>query len=212
MGILKNGPFGTMTGKIHNMVAYDLNGQNIIRRIGTTNKKPSVRQLTVRQRMAVVIRFETNLGAIINIGFKEEALLQDKSQHNVATSQNIKYATSGVYPNVLVDYAKAKVSQGNLMQPIDPQVELLPGQLKFSWQNPANMEHTNGKDQVMMMAYFPEYNEVSLEVFGAVRTAGEDFLHIETKKQNRRMEVYIAFVAADRETASDSIHLGTING
>lgn len=212
MGILKNGPFGTTTGKIQNLVSYELNGQNVIRRIGKTNKKPTLPQLGVRQRMAVVIAFLHELKPVINIGFREQALIARKSAHNMATSYLTKNATIGDYPEISLDYSKAMLAQGDLLQPINPQVEQQGTMLRFSWDNPQYMAYSNRKDQVMMVAYFPEQKEASLEIFGALRTAGADFLEIDEELQHARMEVYIAFVASDRESASDSIHLGTLNG
>lgn len=200
------------TGKIQNMVSYDLNGKNVYRRIGRTRKKPTVKQLAVRQKMAVVIKFLKRLGPLIEFGFKAQAVAARKSAHNMATSYNTKNATVGEYPEILMDYSKAMISQGDLMQPIDPQVELLQGKLRFSWQNQQALNYTNKKDQVMMLAYFPETHDICADVYGALRTAGEDFLPIDNKLQQARMEVYIAFVSSDRETASDTIYLGTING
>lgn len=212
MGILKHGPFGMATGKIQNMVSYDLNGKNVFRRIGRTKKKPTVKQLAVRQKMAVVIKFLKHLGPLIEFGFKAQAITARKSEHNMATSYNTKNATVGEYPEIVMDYSKAMVSQGDLMRPIDPQVELLQGKLRFSWQNQPDLDYTNKKDQVMMLAYFPESHDISADVYGALRTAGEDFLPIDNKLQQAWMEVYMAFVSSDRETASDTIYLGTING
>lgn len=212
MGILKHGPFGTATGKIQNMVSYDLNGKNVFRTIGTTNKKPTVKQLAVRQKMAVVIEFLKFLGPLIDSGFKAQAIAARKSAHNMATSYNTKNATIGEYPNIVLDYSKAMISQGDLMQPIDPQVELLPGKLRFTWQNEPHLGYANRKDQIMMLVYFPDSQEASIDIYGAQRSVGEDFLGFDNKMQNARMEVYMAFVSSDRESASDTIYLGTING
>ena len=200
------------TGKIQNMVSYDLNGKNVYRRIGRTRKKPTVRQLAVRQKMAVVIKFLKHLGPLIEFGFKAQAVSARKSPHNMATSYNTKNATVGEYPEIVMDYSKAMISQGDLMQPVDPQVDLLQGKLRFSWENQPDLNYTNKKDQVMMLAYFPETHDISADVYGALRTAGEDFLPIDNKLQQARMEVYMAFVSSDRESASDTIYLGTING
>jgi hypothetical protein len=198
MGILKHGPFGTATGKIQNTVSYELNGKNVFRTIGTTKKKPTIKQLAVEP--------------LINVGFKAEALAARKSAHNMATSYNTKSATTGEYPEIVMDYSKAMSSRGDLMQPLDPQVELLAGKLRFTWQNQPDLEYTNRKDQIMMLAYFPDSHEASIDIYGAQRAAGEDFLPFENKRQNTRMEVYMAFVSSDRESASDTIYLGTING
>jgi len=200
------------TGKIQNLVSYDLNGKNVIRRIGENTKRPSVKQLAVRQKMAFVIRFLKYLGPLIEAGFKEEALTERKSAHNIATSKNILNAIAGEYPEIELDYSKAMIAQGDLLQAINPQAELLGDQLRFSWQNPPDLEFSNRKDQVMKLAYFPESNEVVLEVYGALRAAAEDFLFIDGSKVNKRMEVYMAFVSADRDCASDTVYLGTING
>jgi hypothetical protein len=155
MGILKHGPFGMTTGKIQNMVSYDLNGKNVFSRIGRTNKKPTLKQLTVRQRMAVVIKFLKHLGPFIEFGFKAQALAARKSAHNMATSYNTKNATTGEYPEILMDYSKAMISQGDLMQAIDPQVELLQGELRFSWQNQPDLNYTNKKRSGHDAGIFP---------------------------------------------------------
>lgn len=49
-----NGLFGELSGKIGNLVSYNLKGKNVVRRIGKSNKPATAAQLTVRQRIAVV--------------------------------------------------------------------------------------------------------------------------------------------------------------
>jgi hypothetical protein len=63
----------------------------------------------------------------------------------------------------------------------------------------------------MMMAYFPEEESAFYQTSGARRIAGQDLLPLPASVLDKRMELYIAFVADDRLSVSDSVYLGRIN-
>ena len=64
----------------------------------------------------------------------------------------------------------------------------------------------------MTLAWFPEMNEALFNIGGAARLNGTDQLNVPPALLSERMEISFAFVSADRESVSNSIYLGTLNG
>lgn len=80
------------------------------------------------------------------------------------------------------------------------------------------MSYVRSRDQVMMLAYMPENKEAEYLDSGARRITGQDFLLIGRNYGSVNLpelytyaEVYIVFVANDRDSITDSYYCGRIN-
>jgi hypothetical protein len=162
-----NGLFGELTGKIGNLVSYNLKGKNVVRRIGKNNKPATAAQLAVRQRIAVVTKFLRPALAVINVGFELEVAGTDKNQHNAAISYNVKNATQGAYPDIKMDYSKALVSKGTLEPVINPLADLTGTLLTITWSVSADMDWGIKNDRTMLLIYCPELNLATYVLSGS---------------------------------------------
>ena len=125
---------------------------------------------------------------------------------NAAKSYNLKHAM--IQGQVIPDLVK--VSYGDLPLPPDLSVELHEGKLNFSWS--ANyIPGTSGKDQLMLLAYHPESRTALYDVHGAFRSTGSQSLDLYHDFNGKTIQVYAAFVSADRTQQSDSLYLGAID-
>jgi len=206
MGI-SNGVFGTLTGKLGNLVSYQLNGVNVIRHIGKINKAPTLGQLAVRQKMAVVIKFQRSFLTFVNTGFEHEARSSNKNQHNLAVSYNFKHATQGEYPNITVDYSKALVTKGNLAPALNPTAVLTGTELNINWEVSPNMSWEIKNDRTMLLIFCPELNKSVYVLSGNRRSTGNDGIELPPNFQNKDLHIYLAFTAGNRKSVSDSVYV-----
>ena len=161
--------------------------------------------------MGVLTLFVNKMKGFIKTGFGPLALGTTRNFHNLAIRYNKNQATIGEYPDIAIAYDKIILSKGNLELAINPAVQRVEDELRFTWDCPSRPESSFKSDQVMMLAYSPELDKSIFIDAGARRKKEEDFLILPSFMQNKQLEVYIAFVANDRLQAADSIYLGSIS-
>jgi hypothetical protein len=211
MAISDGGLFGDHRGRVGKVVYYVRRGKQISRTVGVNNKPPSEAQLRCRQEMKVVNAFCKSVKPFILYGFARHIEGTDLSQSNVAISYNKLNALKGVYPNIQIDYAKASLSEGPLLQADASEVAIVPEGLKFNWYVDPNLQWPDFTDQAMMLAYFPSLNKTVYQLFGAERSVGTATLKVNAPLLNEHVETYIAFISADRKQVSDSVYAGGFN-
>ena len=209
------GSFGNFKGKIGNLVRYQLKGKTVVRKIGHSSKPPTLPQLRVRQKMKVVASFLSPILGFINLGFEFVVAGTDQHPHNAATSYNTKNAVMGEYPDIVMDYSKALVCMGSLEPAIGAAVSLVSGApgpagngVEFTWQVAGDMDLGIRNDRAMLLVYFPDVNEAEFVLSGAQRREGRGFVELGADQLSRKMECYIAFMADDRKSVSDSMWAG----
>ena len=125
-------------------------------------------------------------------------------------SYNRPHAISADKQNPALRYDQVLFSNGNLVQPRNPILEVVEHGLKISWDY--SMEDYIGmNDRVMMLAYFPDTNQAIFETSGSKRSQSSDILLLNTSMRSRPMHVYIAFCAKDGDQVSCSTYLGSVN-
>lgn len=211
MGIIKNGPYGTVYGKVGNLVTYRLLNKDVTRIVGENKKAPSVKQLACRLEMALVIGLLKPVVEFVNVGFMLEAAKMDLYAHNVAVSYNKQHALAGDYPEVSVDYTKVRVAQGVLPMAVNPQVSLVDNGLRFSWDAGPYMDFAERRHRVMMLAYFPSLGSAAYCIGGAERIAGADTLYMSAELYSVYMETYLSFVELGSNEVANSVYLGALN-
>jgi len=220
MARLLEGIFGPIVGKLANTVGYVRKGQAVLRMSPAKPKKKKARtpaQQAVNLKFKLVKAFISVINGFTNVGFKLDVEGTTKIAQNNAVSYNIKDAIKGEFPDFELDYSKIIVSKGTLMPPLNPTVELEDNQLRIKWEVNPGLSRERRRDQVMMLAYLPVSKETSYVLSGARRTAGEDVLEIDyrktdhySQKKDTSIEVYVAFIADDRQSISDSVYAGRI--
>lgn len=211
MGIARNGPNGMYSGKIGNTVYYTLNGQQVSRAIGYTEKPPSETQLAAQLKTKTCNEFLSRLKAFVKVGFEAEAQGTTSNWFNIAVKYNRSIITKGIYPNIEIDYEKVVLSAGKLKPAENWQVTETPTGLRYSWDTHPRMAWPESSDQVMMLAYFPAVQKVVYTLFGNNRLSGNDTLEIPQSLQGKYMETYLSFVAADRKQLANSVYTGSFN-
>lgn len=210
MGKLLFGPYGPITGTVGNLTQYMLNGQNVIRAKRTVFAPPTIRQQANQQRMTVVNGFLHRMLPYLKVGFSKLADGTTKNYHNLATSYNKKEALKGEYPNIEMDYEKAKISIGELLEAQNPVVEAIQNGLKFTW-DPANPNHGHGGDQVMIVAFGTVSKKSYGILYGPLRSVGEAQFKFPNSMEEEPFETYMSFISPDRLSVSNSVYVGKVD-
>jgi hypothetical protein len=208
MGKLVGGPFGMLHGRVGNLVAYVLNGENIMRKIGKSSKPLTPARKANCEKMTVVNHFLQPALPFIQIGFRFEAEGTNRNAYNEAVSYNKMNALQGEYPNISMDYSKVLVSKGNLPAAKQTQIEKTENGIAFTWDT-SDISSQRQHDRTMLLISFPELGIVSYHPSGSKRIEGKDLLYFDQDYKDEHMEVYISFVNAEGTQVSDSVYAGT---
>lgn len=208
MGILNDGIGGSFIGKSGNMVFYMLNGKNIGRRIGINLNPPTEKQLRCRRQIALVAELLNPIKQLVNIGYLAEAIKRNKQPYVLATSHHKTNAIQGTFPNQSIDFEQLQFSSGELRTAQSATVAYNDNQLHFSWTNRPNMSFDESRDQVMLLAYYPEIQAATYTLYGTERRTESAILDISPDFESGRVETYLAFISADRKNVSNSIYTG----
>lgn len=197
--------FSNFQGKLGDLVGYTLRGKDVVRTVGKSSKPPTIKQLTVRKKIAVVTYMMSDVLNFINSGFSFAVAGTDKWPFNEAVSYNFKQATTGVYPDITLDYSKVLVSMGSLVPALNPAIIQQPNGLKFTWQMQPPGSANIDIDRAMLLIYFPAQRECICILTGAERKDCAQFVELAPEYLAREMQAYIAFIANDRTSISDSV-------
>lgn len=210
MAIAKNGINGPFSGKIGPIVGYMWKGRPVMRAMPKkTKKKPSIKQLANRQRMAVTQRFLKHIVRILRKGFADIADEKNITPYMAATSYNKLHAISGEYPDIVFNPALAKISMGDLPGVEKAQMTKTEDGLLFNWEDNQHTKGADNTDRILIVAYdftIPAFQYIA---GGAYRSNKEEFLSMNDMPTGA-YEIYVAFITLEGDKTSDSIHLGTV--
>ncbi|WP_316794659.1 DUF6266 family protein [Pedobacter frigoris] len=217
MGILKNGIWGGISGKVGNKIYYMYKGKQVTRMVGRNLKPPTVKQLANRQQMKVVIDFLRPIMPFIQVGFGTEATKTNRIPYHLAVGVNKKQALKGDYPEMEIDYENVVLSIGELEGLTDVSVSVVGNpeegfSLRFDWQvNAEDGDFPRCDDQVLLMAYFPKEVKdypACYSIAGAKRSAGQDVLELPFYIAGKPIEVYVSVISEDKTEVASSRYLG----
>ena len=205
-----DGASGNFIGRIGNMVYYLLNGKIVGRTIGKVESY-SDKQLEIQMRTAVISPFFKTLNDFIRIGFKNTPKEDPNwNFYNIAMSLNNPQAIKGTYPDLEINYEKIILSEGAIPSPKNPHVLLNGNILEFTWDPDVDAKGADNRDQVMLLAWFPETEKTVFLTSGARRTDGKERLKLPSFKDDTIIETYISFTADDRTDVSTSVYTGQL--
>ncbi|WP_442588442.1 DUF6266 family protein [Pedobacter sp. AW31-3R] len=210
MATLPDGFNGKARGRIRNLVYYTNKwGTLVVRTIGIKNGSKG-EEFANQDATALITKVLKPVQPIIKVGFQHPPAGKHWHYYNYASSYNKKNAIKGRYPNQEIDFEKLKFSIGDMPAPLNAQVVLNKNKLEFTWDADLESEGTLSRDQVMLVAYFPETMTASILLSGARRSEEKEVMTLPRFRKRRVIEVYIAFISDDRETVSDSVHIGQL--
>lgn len=202
---------GHKLGKLGDTTSYFLNGKLTTRTIGKSNKAPSILQKIVRQKTSVISKFLNPIMEFILVGYEKESRRLAQQAQNPAFSYNWRYALTGDYPEIKIDFTKVLLTIGSMPSPEGLEVQANEEGFMFSWNLQEGRLGTHWSDQVMLMAYFPTLRKAVYLTAGSSRYKGKDLLPIFDITPGVEAETYVAFISNDRKSISNSVYSGKVN-
>jgi hypothetical protein len=131
-----------------------------------------------------------------------------KNPYNEAMSYNKKNALQGDYPEISMDYTKSLASMGELNPALNPAIATIPEGVEFTWGLSPAAPSRSKTDRTMLLLFFSDQAEAIYILSGAQRKEPRDTVELSAEYLTRRVEAYIAFIAADRKSVSDGVWWG----
>ena len=172
-----------------------------------SDKPATLKQLSFRMDTSIISNLMKVMKEFILIGYEVEARLTKQNPNNCMAPLLRKDALTGEYPERRVDFSKLLVGKGKMQTPQEAEAIVNEFGLFFTWNTDIKIKDIHYSDQIVLLAYFPESNEVQHRI-GAQRREGKDILPLTGIKRGALAEVYISFVTDDRKGISDSVYLG----
>lgn len=199
---------GIFSGKLGNMVGYNLNGKQIVRSLPRKSAKaPTLKQLEHRMRFSLVAHFLSPLRPIIRTGYGNRKggiapLAQSIRCH-------IRNAITGTYPNLGIDYSKVVLSTGFLLGCCSFEISsTYPALIDFRWIEMEAM--ANPSDHAVLVTYCPAMDRHHFLISTSTRIDGMAMLKVPSEFSGQTVHCWIAFMAQNGKDFSYSNYLGSL--
>ncbi|TDQ09219.1 DUF6266 family protein [Pedobacter metabolipauper] len=211
MARIKNGILGGVQGCIGDVEGFIRNGEAFIRKRKKKSTVPrSVKQLANMQKMSVIGEMIHSMTSFVALGFELISKNQSFSANNAAKSYQLKHSLQGQYPNLNIDYAQVRLSEGQLPVAVNPIVNLMDNGVQFSWEIDADQSYDRATPRVMLLVYAPALKKSYYTLSGARKNAGTDFMELPDSFKGHELHAYISFITDDKNEISNSAYVGSI--
>jgi hypothetical protein len=211
MATIEKGVVGGFAGIVGPVVGSTWKGISVMRSRPPRKRKgePSPRQLAAQARFLVISNFLRPITSLLLRNFKKNA--KGMSGFNKAFSRNLQTAVTGNYPDYSVDYAKAQLSKGSLLNgDAISATSTAAGHLVVKWKDNSGQEDALISDQAFVAVYNEEMKRWITNEKAATRNSGTYTLDVSTFS-GKPVHVYLGFMAADGRSVSDSYYVGMVN-
>jgi Family of unknown function (DUF6266) len=211
MGTIEKGFMGGFKGLLGPAVGSKWKGKTVIKsrppkkRTGPTSDA----QLQQQAKFSLIVAFLKPLRPLLDLTYKKAAA-SDMSGLNKAFSAN-KDAITGVFPAFTIDFAKAVLSSGTILNAdVASAASTAAGKVVFTWTDNSDGVGALSSD----LAYVAVYNEQLKRWVQnskiAARSAGT--CTIDTPAfSGKTVQTYIGFMSADQKKISPSLFTGAVN-
>ena len=209
MGKIKQGILGGFNGTVGTVIGASWKGISYMRGKAQSIKNPNTQlQKGQRSKFAIALAFIQQIKAIVDIGYK--GLANKQSAFNAAMSHVLKNGITGTAPNYALDYANILVAQGSLAPAKSATATSANGKVTFTWSDNSANGEGSANDVALVLLYNEDKEEAIINTDAALR---EDELferNTPAAWTGDTVHPYIAFLAEDGASVSDSIHLASV--
>ncbi|MCD0490561.1 DUF6266 family protein [Pedobacter sp. MC2016-14] len=211
MGIQHWGAFGGFVKKTGALVGHYLNGQNVITAVPHPSQEPpSTKQLAQRGKFGLVTGFLSDLSDLVKIGFKNSHKRKETAM-NAAVSYNLKNAVTGVAPDFEMDYARVVYSKGKVDKPASfTVVAVANSRLTLSWTESVLSPFGKLTDLATFVVYNPLKDMFMIAPGVVARSVLTYNMVLPHSFAGADVHVFMTFAAADGESVSDNVYMGTV--
>lgn len=210
MSKLNMGILGGFSGKTGTVVGSHWKGKAVMRALPAKkkNRQATPNQLEQQEKFKLMVQFLSGLSDLLNITFGTQA--SKISGFNAAVSYNLQTAIAGDQSPFRIDFAKAKISQGNLPAVASPLAEAAPNhQINYSWKFNAGVTSARPTDIAILVVYCPELKQSIYVSEGATRASEQHTIDAGVFA-GHEVETWLAFVREDGMKASPSMYTGKV--
>lgn len=207
MAVLKNGINGGFSGKVGDVVGYNLNGQQVIRAKPKRTIPPTEKELLNRTKFVTSQKWLDPLCDFFRISFKGyQPTFQGAT---AAMSYNHKNALQkNEEGDFFINPALALVSFGNQELPSTANAVNTENQeIVLTWSKDGTYRYN---DQAMVVAYDIKNGKVIYNAGISKRQTCTAILKLPETAMGNTYHVYLAFIADDRSSKSNSMYLGNL--
>ena len=207
MAIIKKGILGGFSGKAGTVVGYELNGQDVMRGLPKQRIKPfTAGELQNQKTFGELQAWLRPITTFLRVGFQNYA--PTFQGFTAAKSYNSKHAIVKDDAGTYIDPALALVSFGDQAKSTTASaVSETSNSVTFNWQGG---EHKYD-DRAMFLIYDIENGNAEFDTAAVKRSAMTGKFNMGRDFSGKSVHVYLAFVAEDRKTRSNSQYLGIVN-
>ncbi|WP_257668878.1 DUF6266 family protein [Parapedobacter tibetensis] len=213
MGILTEGINGPVSGRVGNVIFYQVGNQTRARSLPHQPKKkrkPTPLQARQRARFTVMQEWLRPIKRLLRFGFKDNA--SPRSGHNAAMSYNLNKAIMEVTDGVFAVNPEAfRFSQGPLTPPANPVAKQDGDVVRFKWDKPGPRDLPGGA-RTLLLLHIPSENTSDYHIYGARAYQLEDTIAVNDLRYlvDSPCNAYIAFIDEESGLVSNSAYAGTI--
>jgi hypothetical protein len=211
MGKFSKGIFGNFSGKIGQVVGSSWRGTDYLKSLPRINKnrQPSPAQLEQQAKFAMVTAFLGPIREVLNIGFRNAP--SAATTYNHALADNIKFAITGVFPSLALDYSLLQLSRGVMPGGTNSTVTALPGgALQFTWGDNTGKGKALATDLVVALVYSPELNDSEYSIGAATRADQSLTFVLPADFSGKVVETWILWAASNGKEVTATNYTGAV--
>lgn len=217
MATFQKGILDGFNGKVGNVVGSTWKGKSVMRiRPAAITNPNTERQQNQRARFGLVGRFIQAHRNLIRIGFR--AYTKDMTTSNAAMSYNLANAVAGQFPDLSIDFSKARISMGTLAPASGITVASeSAASVILTWLDNSLASNAHESDQMIVSLFDAATNEVVYVPGCASRSQATATLNLPVEWSGRTTEVFVFLISLDgnglagsRETVSNTVYAGSV--
>lgn len=209
MARITKGILGPVNGKVGTVVGSNWRGIDYIRsKSGPRKGQATLAQLDRQMRFTLMTGFLQSVKGMVQVGFQKAA--QKQTALNAALSYNLKNGTSGLYPNIGLQYNMLLLSRGDL--PNAQNVGAIAGttgKVNFVWTNNGSTGKAKDDDIALITVYCPDTLHAIYTVNGPARSAEQAVMDV-SQFSGKTVETWIGFMSADGKEIANSLYTGQV--
>jgi hypothetical protein len=194
MARIEAGILGGFSGRIGNVVSCLRHGKYYLRTLPAKVNHPNTeKQLAQRMRFSLIQQFLKPINKFIHMGFG--AYTDGRSAYNAAMSYNLEHALTGTYPSLSIDFAKARVSRGNLPgTPKATMQQTRTNEITITWENVAGAKGAKDSDLAVVLFIDPITKYVASFTNAGRRIDGQAQILLPENTGNKKLYGYLCFI------------------
>jgi hypothetical protein len=207
MAKYSRGILGPVRGGVGTVVGSSWRGVHYLRSKSDKKKgSSSPAQDEQKLKFGLTMEFISSMSKLLQVTFENGGAATGM---NNAMAYTIKYALTGVYPGITINYELVRVSRGSLPMATAPSISRNGTMITFNWTSNAGKGGAKESDKVIIVVHCPELKKTLFTMDTAVRKDGTVTFDA-NEFDGKEVHTYLAFIN-DESEPSDSVYTGAMD-